>query len=98
MRQEDVDRAGGPSTATLRLIEREGAKAYRQRTYQQLDTALRWEPGSAWGILTKGTDPVPLERPEPRSRQIDVRDLTDEQIEAIQNLADALRGSQRNDA
>ena len=64
--QEDVATRGGPSTATLRLIETaspESPVAFRPKSLRQLETALGWEEGSAHAILRGG---VPAERPNGR--------------------------------
>jgi hypothetical protein len=66
MTQEDVRAAGGPSTATMTLIE--GAKQDKYELYilARLENALRWRKGSIRDILAGG-DALPLgsDRPEP---------------------------------
>ena len=57
--QEDVRAAGGPSTATMRLIEGALQHGYQPATLRDLEQALRWERGSV-GRLLDGGDPVPL--------------------------------------
>lgn len=49
--QEEVATRGGPSTATLRLIESAAAESYRAKSLRQLEDALGWVPGSARAIL-----------------------------------------------
>jgi hypothetical protein len=56
--QEDARAAGGPSTATLRLIEGALQDSYQPSTLRELEKALRWERGSVVRILAGG-DPVP---------------------------------------
>ena len=59
MSQEDVAAAGGPSVATLRLIEGARQPSYRPLTLGALDRALFWPPGSAAQVLAKtGTSPA----------------------------------------
>ena len=55
--QEDVRAAGGPSTATQRLIERGQPSHYQPRILAGLETALGWHRGSIRRILGGG-DPV----------------------------------------
>jgi transcriptional regulator with XRE-family HTH domain len=57
--QEEVAVSGGPSTATLRLIEKSAQDAYRAKSLRQLEDALRWAPGSVRAVLDGG---------EPRER------------------------------
>jgi transcriptional regulator with XRE-family HTH domain len=49
--QEQVAEAGGPSAATLRLIENAQAKDPRSKTLFSLDHALGWRRGSAIGLV-----------------------------------------------
>src|SRR5437868_268059 len=57
MTQEDARAAGGPSTATMRLIEGALQHGYHPATLRDLEKALRWERGSAARILAGG-EPV----------------------------------------
>ena len=59
MTQEDVRAAGGPSTATMRLIEGALQRSYQPATLRDLEKALRWERGSAARLL--GGEPAPLQ-------------------------------------
>lgn len=59
MTQEDVRAAGGPSTATMRLIEGGGENRFQPAILARLETALRWQRGSVRQILAGG-DPVPF--------------------------------------
>jgi transcriptional regulator with XRE-family HTH domain len=94
--QEETAAAGGPSTATLRLIENCNAKSYRPKTFRQLDAALRWPPGAARRVLA-GHDPVePQPEPEPLHRQVSIDGLTDEEVAAIQNMAEAMRKARKS--
>jgi len=52
--QEDVRAAGGPSTATMRLIEGALQERYQLSTLRDLERALRWGRGSAASILDGG--------------------------------------------
>lgn len=47
--QEELAAKGGPSTASLRLIEGAGQENYRMKTFRRLDYLLHWPPG---GYLT----------------------------------------------
>lgn len=58
--QEDARAAGGPSTATMRLIEGALQDAYTPAILRRLEGAMRWRPGSVRDILAGG-DPVPLD-------------------------------------
>lgn len=57
MTQEDVRAAGGPSTATMRLIEGALQTSYRPVILARLEAALRWEAGSVQRIL-EGGEPI----------------------------------------
>lgn len=54
MTQEDVRAAGGPSTATMRLIEGALQQGYQPATLRDLEKVFRWERGSAARILAGG--------------------------------------------
>lgn len=61
MTQEDVRAAGGPGTATMRLIESGlQEKDHHPAILARLEDALRWRRGSVAAVLAGG-DPVPLE-------------------------------------
>jgi RNA polymerase sigma-70 factor (ECF subfamily) len=60
MSQEDVAAAGGPSVATLRLIEGARQSSYRSLTLGALDRALLWRPGHALRILQRRSDEADL--------------------------------------
>jgi hypothetical protein len=60
MTQSEVQAAGGPSTATQRLIEGAARTTYRGAILASLERALRWAPGSVELILT-GEEPKPAE-------------------------------------
>jgi len=70
--QEQVAASGGPSTATLRLIETNNAKSYRAKTFTQLETALRWRNGSVRRILA-GQGPSPLDDDDQLGEQLSRR-------------------------
>lgn len=54
--QEQLTAMGGPSTATLRLIEGALQDNYRSHTLYSLDRALGWSPGSHLSVLA-GREP-----------------------------------------
>jgi transcriptional regulator with XRE-family HTH domain len=58
--QADVQTAGGPSTATLRLIENGKHTDFRASTSRPLEAALQWTPGSIDKILAGGR-PIPVD-------------------------------------
>jgi hypothetical protein len=58
--QEETAAAGGPSTATLRLIENGRQGGYRPAILRALERALQWERGSVRAILDGG-DPAPAD-------------------------------------
>jgi hypothetical protein len=49
--------AGGPSTTTMTKL-RHGDYRPRHDTMEKFDTALKWEPGSAWRVWNGG-EPTP---------------------------------------
>ena len=58
MTQEQVAAAGGPSTATQRMIEGARQHRYHLSTLRRLEDALGWEHGSVRRVLAGG-DPAP---------------------------------------
>lgn len=60
MTQADVQAAGGPSQATMYLIEHAGRTRYQARILNSLERVLRWRPGSVRAVL-EGGDPTPIE-------------------------------------
>jgi hypothetical protein len=60
--QGQVHAAGGPSVATMRLIEGALQDGYRGSILGRLEQALAWEPGSIDAILDGG-EPTPMARP-----------------------------------
>lgn len=52
--QEEVATRGGPSTATLRLIENAAGAAYKAKSLRQLEDGLGWARGSAIAVLGGG--------------------------------------------
>jgi len=60
MNQLDVWQAGGPSNTTLTEIENARKESVSRGTLRKLDTALRWEQGSAKRVWEGTGDPVPL--------------------------------------
>ncbi|ATL72537.1 helix-turn-helix domain-containing protein [Nocardia terpenica] len=84
MTQSDVSAAGGPSFVTVSKIERNVADhPLRPSTFQRLDTALGWEPGSAERAY-HGGDPKALYTERPRPDQ-DVREMY-EQLRREKNI------------
>jgi transcriptional regulator with XRE-family HTH domain len=57
--QEEVRELGGPSTATVRLIEKGEPTDLRRGTVEQLEKALQWETGSV-ELIMLGEKPIPL--------------------------------------
>lgn len=49
--QEDLVQYGGPGDLTIRKIERGYEIKYRERTIHQLETALKWRPGTVRALL-----------------------------------------------
>lgn len=58
--QVEIQEAGGPSTATLRLIEGGKHSDFRDGTGAALEGAIQWRPGSIDKILAGG-DPITVE-------------------------------------
>lgn len=52
--QAEVQEAGGPSTATLRLIEGGNHTDFRAGTVEPLERILQWQPGSITAVLSGG--------------------------------------------
>ena len=63
MTQQDVQDAGGPSSAKIREIENQRTSSFSTSKRRDLERVLRWAPGSVDATL-HGDDPVPLERLE----------------------------------
>lgn len=57
MTQQSVQAAGGPSVATMRLIEGGQPKTYRGTILGRLEKALQWQSGSVDSVL-EGGDPI----------------------------------------
>lgn len=70
--QEDVRARGGPSTATMRLIEGALQSTYRPSILRRLEAALGWTAGSATAILDGGQPSA-----EPNDRNV-ATSVTDE--------------------
>lgn len=60
--QQDVTRDGGPSDTTQTGIELGTATGVSSATLRKLDTALRWQPGSAKAVMDGG-DPTVIDEP-----------------------------------
>ncbi|GAA1881118.1 hypothetical protein GCM10009836_72980 [Pseudonocardia ailaonensis] len=54
--QDELVTYGGPSAATLRLVERGGGTNLRALTFDRLDHALRWTPGVSRRVLHHEVD------------------------------------------
>jgi transcriptional regulator with XRE-family HTH domain len=99
--QEDVATKGGPSTATLRLIENGTQETYRQKSLRQLEAALGWEPGSVRKILDGG-EPViagrgPSRASDPAIQYLrETPGLSPEFREALVGLVLAMREDEAN--
>lgn len=66
--QSQVNANGGPSVATMRLIEGAHQTNYRDNILGRLEQALAWAPGSVTNILAGG-EPTPAETiPAPTGR------------------------------
>ena len=65
--QEEIATRGGPSTATLRLIEG-GKGPFRAKSLRQLADALHWTPESPRAILA-GREPAEAAAPRPAPRE-----------------------------
>lgn len=100
MTQGEVHAAGGPSVATMRLIEGAMQQSYRQVILGRLEEALRWQTGSVAAILVGG-EPTPVERTDTRQppmdpdvlailRRLANPDVPDEQKAAIRQLLRSL--------
>lgn len=63
MTQGEVQAAGGPSVATMRLLEGAMQQGYRAVILGRLEEALRWRPGSVATILAGG-EPTTVDRSE----------------------------------
>lgn len=70
--QADVQAKGGPSTATLRLIENGKHTDFRPATSQPLEDILQWQPGSIAAIL-KGQTPTVV--PDAHQSEADIAHL-----------------------
>lgn len=57
MSQQDMYARGGPSVATIRILEAGEQEGYRNRTYFQVEEALGWAQGSVEAILS-GREPT----------------------------------------
>lgn len=62
--QAQVAAAGGPSVATMRLVEGALQTSYRGSVLGRLEAALQWQPGSIDRILAGG-DPTPIRPADP---------------------------------
>lgn len=51
MSQDDVAAGGGPSAKTIRQLELGDGGEFRPSTFQKLDRALSWRPGTSRAIL-----------------------------------------------
>lgn len=65
--QQDLRAEGGPSTATLRLLEGGLQSEYTDMVLGKLETSLRWEPGSVAAILAGGEPTKTDDRPTVRT-------------------------------
>jgi len=100
--QEDVRSAGGPSTATQRLIEGGLQYRYQPVVLRRLEHALRWQRGSVRAVLAGG-EPVPVTGPPaqatagpPQPPAVAAPDVSSPLVTLV---ADALEGEMaRNEA
>jgi hypothetical protein len=77
--QADVQAAGGPSTATQRLIEGALNDTYQPVILARLERALGWERGSVRAIR-QGGEPVPVPAGEPEDPPSVRRILSDPEL------------------
>lgn len=56
--QQEMYAKGGPSVATIRILEAGEQAGYRNRTYHQVEESLGWAEGSIEAILA-GKEPTP---------------------------------------
>jgi len=105
--QQQIQAAGGPSTAKLREIERGDGAGTEERTKRRLEKALGWAHGSIDTVLGGGDPaPAPLRQAEtgvsvPRAQGFDVevvlvrirRDLHADSREEIRQAAERLAQS-----
>lgn len=82
--QDGVRAAGGPSTATLRLIEGALQTSYKRRILSSLERALQWKTGSVEAILAGG-EPMPIEAEAPEAPEAEST-LTPEELRLIERL------------
>jgi len=100
--QEEVLAAGGPAPSTQRLIENAARTSYRGRTFRDLDTGLRLEPGSARSALSGGKfrplegDPQPRSEDRTYAHLNSTPGLTDDEREAIKAFVRSWRESRRD--
>lgn len=92
MTQEDVATSGGPSTATLRLIENASPTTPRLKSQRQLENALDWEPGSYRALMQGGEPTVKASaaRPTPRAQGGELPHYEDGRLEIFRNTAVAM--------
>lgn len=87
--QEAVRARGGPSTATMRMLEGGHQESYRPGILADLERALQWTAGSVEAILAGG-DPVVAPPPDPAGRTSNMRRWDDSRPAARDDRYDAL--------
>lgn len=85
MTQEEVATSGGPSTATLRLIENASPTTPRPKSLRQLENALEWAPGSYRALLAGGE---PTEKVTVHTPVYPERRYSDPRLEAIWEITE----------
>lgn len=96
--QEQIANMGGPSTATMRLIEGAMQAGYRARTLVSLERALGWPRGRVRRILRHEGEPEVAVTAAPRIPDIEWRippeaaALTPEQKAYVEGLIRLLAG------
>lgn len=90
MTQEDIRSAGGPSTATMRLIEGALQESYQPATLRDLELALRWERGSVARLLAGG-NPVPFAGDMPPRQEAAAPGRTGDSFLTGQDMAAQIR-------
>ena len=87
LRWEDVSAAAGLSLRALQAVRKPDSTAViRPRTMAKIDRALRWQPGSFEGLLTRHAEPVPLEGAPPTALPVPGAGSDDPDVQSV--LAD----------
>ena len=85
--QVDVSTAGGPSSETLRLLERGDPGPYMQRTVTALERVLRWRAGAVQAIVAGESPDEWVEPPEPEQHSAPASSARDRAVTALLDYA-----------